>query len=207
MKVCQRTLSKSERTVAMKEYTLHQLLSESSPEHVDGLRKLWDAEDTHFIVLFVDPKTEERAILTIGPNADYRELSDVAELNFDGLVPEAFVRGRHHCVTAPVVAKTGSVDEARLIAKEKELTQLENELSERQEEIRRQELEIERIRAALEERERFITESENRLSELAERHFEKEAELLQREESLRARERAAEAASEATVKFPNLNAG
>ena len=78
----------------LQEFTLYELLGHSRPEHHANIRLLWADPKVQYLVLFADD-SDGKAIITIGPELDYRRLEDVATIELDGMIPVAFIKARH----------------------------------------------------------------------------------------------------------------
>ena len=181
------------RRSAFREYSLYELLSESKPEHHEGIRELWGNTAVHYLVVFGKKRMGEKAILSVGPDLDYRSLDEVMDLVLDGLRAIGYVK----CLALEQAAREGVVAEAtRQVAleqrrmheaKEQERVRAmeARDADEAWQMIREREAELDQRDAELRTRESYIEESENKLSEIAQSHYETENELAQREESLR----------------------
>ncbi|MGE9296226.1 MAG: hypothetical protein ACQKBV_08085, partial [Puniceicoccales bacterium] len=80
------------RRDTFREYSLYELLSESKPEHHEGIRELWGNTSVHYLVVFGKKRMGEKAILSVGPALDYTSLDDAMDLVIDGLRPIGFVK-------------------------------------------------------------------------------------------------------------------
>lgn len=177
------------------EYSLYQLLSESKAIHHAHIRDLWSDPENHYLVVFQKDSEEEKAVLSVGPDLDYRSINDVLEVEIDGMRPRAYVRSRH----CPKHTRTGYTSNIfssaqvgdRAIPRPVEHTQSVmaavpsnadwERLKQKEEQIRAQEEE-------LNARECYIIECENRLSMLAEEYHARDVELTHREEQLNEQE-------------------
>ncbi|WP_309387601.1 hypothetical protein [Cerasicoccus frondis] len=181
------------RKETFREFSLYELLSESKPEHHEGIRDLWGNTAVHYLVVFGKKKIGEKAILSVGPSLDYETLDDVMDLVLDGLRPIGYVK----CLVLEQIAREGvAAETARHMekihreqreAEEHERTRAmeARDLDEAWKIIREREKELDNREVELRTRESYIEESENKLSEIAQSHYEAENELAQREESLR----------------------
>ncbi len=79
---------------SLHEFTLYELLSHSNVEHHANIRMLWADPKVQYLVLFAD-QYDGKAIITIGPDLDYRNLEEVTGLQLDAMIPVAFIKGRH----------------------------------------------------------------------------------------------------------------
>ncbi|MFB9899903.1 hypothetical protein ACFFOV_05730 [Cerasicoccus arenae] len=168
-------------------------MSESKPEHHEGIRELWGTANVHYLVVFGKKRMGEKAILSVGPELDYTHLDDVMDLVLDGLRAIGYVK----CLALEHAAREGMV--AAATQKIQSEHQREREASEHARSsaiaardmdeawdiIRQREAEFDRREAELRTRESYIEESENKLSEIAQAHYETENEMAQREEQLR----------------------
>jgi len=181
------------RRETFREYSLYELLSESKPEHHEGIRELWGNTSVHYLVVFGKKRMGEKAILSIGPTLDYNSLDDAMDLVIDGLRPIGYVK----CLALEQAAREGVVAETtRHMEDEREREREEvaderrraleaRDMDEAWDIIKQREEELDRREAELRTRESYIEESENKLSEIAQSHYETENELGHREEQLR----------------------
>ncbi|MGF1452410.1 MAG: hypothetical protein ACFB21_10100 [Opitutales bacterium] len=79
---------------SLQEFTLYELLSHSRPEHHANIRMLWADPKVQYMVLFADDQ-DGKAIITVGPELDYRTLAEIQDIELDGMIPVAFIKGRH----------------------------------------------------------------------------------------------------------------
>ncbi|WP_309399247.1 hypothetical protein [Cerasicoccus maritimus] len=169
------------------------MLSESKPEHHEGIRELWGNASVHYLVVFGKKRMGEKAILSVGPDLDYKSLDEVMNLVLDGLRAIGYVK----CLILEQIAREGVMAEATRHLEKEQRLQREEEANERASVmaardldeawkiIRDREKELDQREVELRTRESYIEESENKLSEIAQAHYEAENELAQREESLR----------------------
>lgn len=181
------------RRDTFREYSLYELLSESKPEHHEGIRELWGSASVHYLVVFGKKRMGDKAILSVGPDLDYRSLDEVMNLVLDGLRPIGYVK----CLALEQAAREGLVaattkhiaeqQRQEREAKEQERTRVmeARDLDEAWRILRQREEELDRLESELRTRESYIEDSENKLSEIAQSHYETENELAHREEQLR----------------------
>jgi len=181
------------RRDTFREYSLYELLSESKPEHHEGIRQLWATTSVHYLVVFGKKRMGEKAILSVGPELDYTSLDDAMDLVIDGLRPIGYVK----CLALEQAAREGVVAAAtqqihedhereRVEASEERRRAMEaRDSDEAWALIKQREEELDRREAEMRTREAYIEESENKLSEIAQSHYETENELAHREEQLR----------------------
>ncbi len=181
------------RRETFREYSLYELLSESKPEHHEGIRELWANISVHYLVVFGKKRMGEKAILSVGPNLDYRSLDDVMDLILDGMRPIGYVK----CLALEQAAREGVMTaanehieaerrrEREEAAEARSRVMAARDMDEAWAIIRQREEELDQREAELRTRESYIEESENKLSEIAQSHYETENELQHREEQLR----------------------
>lgn len=181
------------RRETFREYSLYELLSESKPDHHEGIRELWATTSVHYLVVFGKKRMGEKAILSVGPELDYRSLDEVMDLVLDGLRPIGYVK----CLALEQAAREGVVAAATRKMEEDHRREREEaeevrsramaarDMDEAWSIIRQREEELDQREAELRTRESYIEESENKLSEIAQSHYETDNELQQREEQLR----------------------
>lgn len=184
--------------MSLPEYSLYQLLSESKTSHHSHIRGLWADPDIHYLVIFQGNDAEDKAILSVGPDLDYRSLKEVMEVEIDNMAPRAYVRSRH-CPkkthsghTANIFKKNFNNSPAENRAKSSEdagrqvFPALESSgpSSADWERLKRKEEDLRNLTEELQARESYIAECESRLSMLAEEFHTREIELTHREETL-----------------------
>jgi len=181
------------RRDTFREYSLYELLSESKPEHHEGIRELWGNTSVHYLVVFAKKRMGEKAILSVGPDLDYRSLDEVMDLVLDGLRPIGYVK----CLALEQAAREGVVAAATQHMEDEHRREREAHDEERSSAmaardmdeawaiIRQREEELDQREAEIRTREAYIEESENKLSEIAQSHYETENELQNKEEQLR----------------------
>ncbi|MEO0794140.1 MAG: hypothetical protein AAFX93_03205 [Verrucomicrobiota bacterium] len=181
------------RKNSFREYSLYELLSESKPEHHEGIRELWANTSVHYLVVFGKKRMDQKAILSVGPRLEYTSLDDVMDLVIDGLEPVGYVK----CLALEQAAREGieaaamahiesERKRAQEVAEQERIRVMEaRDMDEAWKIIKQREEELDRRESELTVRESYIEESENRLSEIAQRHYETDNELSNKEEQLR----------------------
>lgn len=154
---------------------------------------MWGSASVHYLVVFGKKRMGDKAILSVGPDLDYRSLDEVMNLVLDGLRPIGYVK----CLALEQAAREGLVaattkhiaeqQRQEREAKEQERTRVmeARDLDEAWRILRQREEELDRLESELRTRESYIEDSENKLSEIAQSHYETENELAHREEQLR----------------------
>lgn len=186
--------------MSLPEYSLYQLLSESKTSHHSHIRGLWADPDIHYLVVFQGKGEDDRAILSVGPDLDYRSLKEIVEVEIDGMKPQAYIRCRHcpkktHSGHTSNIFKKGQSGRSAVVSKsqgsQKDATgkpfpavETSGPSNADWERLKRKEEEIRNMAEELQAREAYIAECETRLSMLAEEYHGREVELTHREETL-----------------------
>lgn len=76
---------------SMQTISLEDLLAQSEPAHHTGIVNLYKSSDVHYLVVFADTAESRRGLVAVGPGHDFKSLDEIKDVNFDGLLPRAYV--------------------------------------------------------------------------------------------------------------------
>lgn len=171
--------------------SLLRMLELYGQNHRAELDELWNSPGTEYLVLFADNRGENLAILTVGPQSDYKQLDEAVALEIDGLhaichTPAlgAYRTGRsaaswqldedeRSVLAATCPESADSLAQAIADARQRGVHPVRAAMSHI----------VQRTREIV-HREHYVSESENKLSERAQKIVEHIAELEQREAEL-----------------------